>query len=127
MPTTTLGQPITETGTRHIYLDRGMPFVGELCHFTDDAGDPVDISTWTFTMDIRQHASSGSVVLSCTVGGGQLDVDQGAAAVSLSLSAAEVDQIGAGGQVYDLKVERPGLPPFYAVRGRVWTQIRSTR
>ncbi|NBC16563.1 MAG: hypothetical protein GVY18_04505 [Bacteroidetes bacterium] len=119
-----LGTPAAETRRLDIYTDLGSP-TDRAVLFKDSAGDPVDISSWSFYLDIRKE-EWGEILLACTEANNRL-TRGGAGEIKLTLSAADLDALGAGSYEYDLRVEGYGDEDWFPVGGRFVVQIRVSR
>lgn len=81
----------------NILIDQGTTF-STVINLTDDAGDPIDLTGYTGTSQIRKHyTSSNSQSFSVSLGGA-------AGTISLSLTATQTANLVAGRYVYDAEV-----------------------
>ena len=113
---TEAGQKPTAIAVKNLYVEPSSAFKASVCSFTDASGNPVDVSAWTFRLHMKEGEGAATPRLALTEGQG-LTVEGAAVYVSLSLEQVTAN----AGQVlvYDLRIDRVGLNPFYPVRGTV--------
>jgi len=100
-----------------ILIPPGAAYQERICRFVDDLGQVVDISGWTFTLDVRREYDT-EVLLACTEANGRLVVNDALGSVAISLSAGEVGAFEIGRYRYDLRVERQfPAPVWYPASG----------
>jgi hypothetical protein len=110
-----------------IVLPQAHAYNERIARFVNSEGQPLDISAWTFAMDIRQEHDSAPV-LSCTIANGRLERNDTIGQIVLNLSLADVQLLGVGRYRYDLRVIRPTFTNvWYPVTGYLRTTPHITR
>lgn len=89
--------------TRNIALVRGDTYQ-HLVTFTDEAGDPVDITDYTYTAQVRTHPNSDDVLVAMDT-----LVDGPAGTVWLTIDAADTDDLDPGRRAWDLEETADGI------------------
>lgn len=83
-------------------LDQGDSILEEVA-YTDDNGDPVNLTGFTARMQVRKTAASSYAYLVLTSASGlSIDTDDGI--ITIAVSPASTALIPAGNYVYDLEV-----------------------
>lgn len=103
----------------NLVIDQGTTFSTTL-DVNDDAGNPIDLSTYTASAQIRKHYSSSNAV-SFTVTANSSGV------VSLSLNSNATSNLVAGRYVYDVELVAPGNTTSRIVEGIVTVTPQVTR
>lgn len=71
--------------------------------YTDDSGDPVNLTGYTSRMQVRKFAGSASPVITLTNTSG-MTITAATGVIAVSITAAALAAIPAGSYVYDLEI-----------------------
>lgn len=103
----------------NLVIDQGTTF-STTFDIKDDAGAPLDLSTYTASAQIRKHYTSTNAV-SFTVTANSSGV------ISLSLNSNATSNLTAGRYVYDVELVAPGNTTSRIVEGIVTLTPQVTR
>lgn len=110
-------------GLYDIVADQGATY-SQVFTWKDSDGDPVSLVGWTGRMQVRTRVPTASTVLDITTGNGRMTLGGVAGTVTVTVSAADMAEVPAGGYFYDIElvngsvVERLVMGSF-TVRGEV--------
>jgi hypothetical protein len=88
--------------TYDITADQGSDF-STVVTYTDDAGSPVNLTGCTGRMQIRRFAGSPAANITLTNGSG-VTLGGALGTITITVSAAALSQVLAGGYVYDVEI-----------------------
>jgi hypothetical protein len=95
--------------------------------FVDPAGDPVDISAWTFRITIRRE-HDGEILIDCTQQNGRIVVNNSVSSVNIVIGTGLLAPLGVGRFRLDLQVTRPNVvTDWYPVAGYLTLTPQITR
>lgn len=95
---------------------------------TDDYGNPVNLTGWTFRMQLRSSVSSGTIVLSLTTANSRIVIDdETLGKFRLLVSATDTESVAAGYYVYDLEAVKPGGEVIRLIEGKMQVTAQVTR
>lgn len=103
----------------NLVIDQGTTFVTTLT-VNDDAGVPIDLSTYSASAQIRKHyTSSNAVSFSVTA--------NSSGVIALTLNSNATSNLAAGRYVYDVELVAPGNTTSRIVEGIVTVTPQVTR
>jgi hypothetical protein len=89
-------------GVYNITADQGATFVRQLT-WKDSAGTPINLTSYTARMQLRDGIQAGSAVLELTTENNRIVLGGTAGTIDLSVSASSMT-LGAATYVYDLEL-----------------------
>jgi len=89
--------------TYNILAEQGATFVLTLL-YTDVAGDPIDLTTYTAAMQVRLKAATVTTILELNTGDSSITLGGAAGTILLAIDAATMVGLPAGKYVYDLEL-----------------------
>jgi hypothetical protein len=89
--------------TYNILAEQGATFALSLL-YTDTAGDPIDLTTYTAEMHVRLKASTVSTITELSSGDSTITLGGAAGTILLAIDAATTETFTAGKYVYDLEL-----------------------
>lgn len=118
-----LGQDYKDIDERDIYINRGDVFTGELISDLEDASGS-DLPTTGFTVKMDVIDNTGRRQLRCTTSNNKLITSSNK--ITLSLDKSDTEGLTDRAYYYDLRIERTGENPWYALKGTIYVSKRIT-
>ena len=111
--------------TYDIATEQGSTY-GSVVTYEDDNGDPVNLTGYTASMQVRTYA--GAAVPSLTLASSSgLTTGGAAGTIAISILASALSAVRAGGYVYDLEIQSPGGVVTKLLSGKFTIEQEVTR
>ena len=91
-----------------IIADQGAT-LSRVITWNDSNGTPINLTGYTARMQVRPEASSSTTILSLTTENSRITLGGSAGTITLSVAAADMAAVAAGGYVYDLELVSGGV------------------
>jgi hypothetical protein len=113
-------------GTYDFNVDQGATFTATIT-WSDENGDPVNLTGYTARMQLRPDVTSSTVTLELLDSNGRIALGGAAGTITLTIAATDTAAIGAGNYVYDLELESGGGVVTRLLKGGVNVDAEVTR
>lgn len=90
-------------GTYNLLCEQGATFSRQIT-WLDSNGVPVDLTSYTARMQVRETVESSSTLFDLTSGAGDITLGGAAGTITVTISAAATAAVAAGCYVYDLEL-----------------------
>ncbi len=91
-------------GRHDFTIEQGTTFTRNV-QWKDSSGNPVDLTSYTAAMKIRESYDSGSALVSLTSGGGDITITAVTGTLTITISATATAALDFDRGVYDLELD----------------------
>lgn len=112
--------------TYNINAEQGATFLQTVL-YTDAADAPIDLTSYTACMHVRDGVANASTIVTLTTENGRITLGGAAGTIELTITAADMTDLVAGKYVYDLELYGPDDLIIRLIEGKFTIKAEVTR